>query len=337
MSNVITRTDRVLLVRPALAAALALVAGWATIARGDNLYSNASAQLEMPALNAVQQTANGTVAQETFAWSEVQSLGVFEANATAGVSAHAGSGIDFRVADDVVVPPGEGWYIDEFVTYAYQPAWLATSSPFASASLRVWSGAPGADGSSLVTGDALANRLSSAIATTTHRVFATTVGPVISQPDTSKRLFRVTLAGDFYLPPGTYWLDWQITPASPMGSAFVPPATIANVRTQAGWNARQWNGSVWAPIVDAGKPSEAGDTPLDMVFMLVGTSGPRCGDLDFNNDQIFPDLNDMINYIDVFGGGTCDTCDSIDFNRDNIFPDIQDLVDFITVFAGGTC
>lgn len=332
MNTLTTHKRSLACLAPALAIALV-----GASAQAADLYSNASTIPAMPALNAVEQTVNGTPAPGAFSWSEVQSLGVFEANATAGFAAHAAPGVSFRVADDVVVPPGDGWYVDEVVVYAYQPGWLTTSSPFASASLRVWSGPPGAEGSTVLLGDATADRLSSSIATTVHRVFATTVGPVITPPDTSKRLFRVTLAGDFYLPPGTHWIDWQLTPSSPMGSAFAVPATITNARTQAGWNARQWNGSTWSALADAGKPSEASDAPQDLVFMLLGTPGPRCGDLDFNNDLVFPDLTDLVIYFDVFAGGTCDTCDSIDFNRDNVFPDLQDVLDFITVFAGGTC
>ena len=29
------------------------------------------------------------------------------------------------------------------------------------------------------------------------------------------------------------------------------------------------------------------------------------------------------------------TCDTIDFNGDTLFPDTQDIADFLTVFAGG--
>jgi hypothetical protein len=65
----------------------------------------------------------------------------------------------------------------------------------------------------------------------------------------------------------------------------------------------------------------------------------RCNSIDFNGDSIFPDNQDIIDFIDVFAGGTCPTgtCDDIDFNGDGVFPDNQDIIDYINVFAGGSC
>jgi hypothetical protein len=68
---------------------------------------------------------------------------------------------------------------------------------------------------------------------------------------------------------------------------------------------------------------------------------PTCGDIDFNNDGLFPDDSDLVDLLTVLAGGTCSTdpapgCDSIDFNGDSLFPDDNDLIDFLTVLAGGT-
>ncbi len=67
---------------------------------------------------------------------------------------------------------------------------------------------------------------------------------------------------------------------------------------------------------------------------------PVC-DIDFNNDGLFPDVQDITDCLYVFAGGVCPTgagaCDSVDFNHDEIFPDTQDIADFLTVFAGGAC
>ncbi|MFO0830826.1 MAG: hypothetical protein U0637_03175 [Phycisphaerales bacterium] len=68
---------------------------------------------------------------------------------------------------------------------------------------------------------------------------------------------------------------------------------------------------------------------------------PPC-DTDFNNDQLFPDTQDIRDMLSVFAGAPCPTpppaeCDSIDFNHDGIFPDTQDIQDFLTAFAGGAC
>jgi hypothetical protein len=66
---------------------------------------------------------------------------------------------------------------------------------------------------------------------------------------------------------------------------------------------------------------------------------PVCDDTDFNGDGIFPDNQDIIDFLDVFAGGACPTgnCNDIDFNNDGIFPDNNDIVVFLEVFAGGGC
>ena len=66
-----------------------------------------------------------------------------------------------------------------------------------------------------------------------------------------------------------------------------------------------------------------------------------CTDIDFNNDGLYPDNNDIADLFTVFGGGACPAqgvpCDSIDFNGDGLFPDNLDLTHFLSVFGGGGC
>jgi hypothetical protein len=35
------------------------------------------------------------------------------------------------------------------------------------------------------------------------------------------------------------------------------------------------------------------------------TTGWLCDSIDFNNDAVFPDLADVVDFTDVFGGGAC--------------------------------
>lgn len=66
---------------------------------------------------------------------------------------------------------------------------------------------------------------------------------------------------------------------------------------------------------------------------------PACSDIDFNNDGLVPDTQDISDFIEVFGGAPCPSadCDGIDFNGDGLSPDVEDIGDFLAVFAGGTC
>ncbi|MFN7316674.1 MAG: hypothetical protein ACK5ZG_09300 [Phycisphaerae bacterium] len=62
-----------------------------------------------------------------------------------------------------------------------------------------------------------------------------------------------------------------------------------------------------------------------------------CDDIDFNNDEVFPDDQDVVDFFNVLAGGDCPACNDIDFNNDEVFPDDQDVVDFFNVLAGGEC
>ncbi|MFN7886156.1 MAG: lamin tail domain-containing protein [Phycisphaerae bacterium] len=62
-----------------------------------------------------------------------------------------------------------------------------------------------------------------------------------------------------------------------------------------------------------------------------------CDDIDFNNDEVFPDDQDVVDFFNVLAGGECPACNDIDFNNDEVFPDDQDVIDFFNVLAGGNC
>jgi hypothetical protein len=81
------------------------------------------------------------------------------------------------------------------------------------------------------------------------------------------------------------------------------------------------------------------DTTLRPVLRVTFTPPPSCGTIDFNGDGLFPDDNDLVDFLVVLAGGTCSTpnCGSIDFNNDGLFPDDNDLIAFLRVLAGGNC
>ncbi len=66
-----------------------------------------------------------------------------------------------------------------------------------------------------------------------------------------------------------------------------------------------------------------------------------CNDIDFNNNGVFPEDQDVIDFFTILAGGDCTTtitqCDPIDFNNNGVFPEDQDVVDFFNVLAGGEC
>jgi hypothetical protein len=65
-----------------------------------------------------------------------------------------------------------------------------------------------------------------------------------------------------------------------------------------------------------------------------------CDSIDFNGDGLFPDNQDLVDFVTVFGGGACSNdpnCADIDFNNDGLFPDNEDIFALFRVFGGGEC
>jgi trimeric autotransporter adhesin len=68
-----------------------------------------------------------------------------------------------------------------------------------------------------------------------------------------------------------------------------------------------------------------------------------CDDIDFNNNAVFPEDQDVTDFFTVLAGGapaSCDGtlgCNDIDFNNNGVFPEDQDVIDFFNVLAGGIC
>ena len=79
--------------------------------------------------------------------------------------------------------------------------------------------------------------------------------------------------------------------------------------------------------------------------LWVFTSGQACDSIDFNGDGLFPDTQDIADFLTVFGGGVCagqqpaePPCNvDIDMNNDGLFPDTEDIGTLIRVFGGGEC
>lgn len=61
-----------------------------------------------------------------------------------------------------------------------------------------------------------------------------------------------------------------------------------------------------------------------------------CDSIDFNNNQLFPEDQDVVDLFFVFAGGECGSCNDIDYNNNGVFPEDQDIMDFFNVLAGGS-
>jgi len=65
--------------------------------------------------------------------------------------------------------------------------------------------------------------------------------------------------------------------------------------------------------------------------------GAGCDSIDFNNNGVFPEDQNVVDFFDVLAGGACGACNDVDFNNNGVFPEDQDVVDFFNILAGGTC
>jgi hypothetical protein len=79
----------------------------------------------------------------------------------------------------------------------------------------------------------------------------------------------------------------------------------------------------------------AGGEPAYGIARYAGCPA-ACDSVDYNQDGIFPDTQDILDFLTCFGGGPCPNSD-IDFNNDGLFPDTADIAALITAFAGGPC
>jgi hypothetical protein len=116
------------------------------------------------------------------------------------------------------------------------------------------------------------------------------------------------------LPEGTYYFAFATAVTEDIAGA-----------TSDRWHVRGTNGST---------------VPLNAAFFTGTAIAAVCDSIDFNNDGLFPDDNDLVQFLSVLAGGPCDNdpnCNDIDFNTDGLFPDDSDLIVFLRVLAGGEC
>jgi hypothetical protein len=111
--------------------------------------------------------------------------------------------------------------------------------------------------------------------------------------------------------------------------AYTLTVTDSGVTTQAAGIALDGEANATLPSGDG----IAGGNAV-FAFTVVGTP---CTDIDFNNNGVFPEDQDVVDFFSVLAGSDCPTCDAIDFNGNGVFPEDQDVIDFFTVLAGGSC
>lgn len=79
------------------------------------------------------------------------------------------------------------------------------------------------------------------------------------------------------------------------------------------------------------------DRPVVLMPLPTIVVGASCDGIDFNGNEVFPEEQDVIDFLAVLSGEECGTCNDIDFNNNGVFPEEQDIIDFFLALAGQPC
>jgi hypothetical protein len=144
-------------------------------------------------------------------------------------------------------------------------------------------------------------------------------------------------------PDASLVLDSDVTLRVRLGGGYVPtPGEVQTLVSLADSTSATPITGTFASLVVENLPS--GVEP-ELVYLPASirvrwNASSTCNTIDFNNDGLFPDDTDLVDFLSVLAGGPCSNdpnCAGIDFNNDGLFPDDNDLVAFLRVLAGGAC
>lgn len=194
-------------------------------------------------------SSGGVTAPSGYTWSEnMTSFGPWGYNAVAAQN---------EIADEINVPAGEKWTIENVIFYAYKTGFTGTSLPMGQLYLEVYSSNPSSAGATKVYGDATTNRY---VSNEEAKVFRIATGQPANQ---DRKVFKVKAqTPGLVLNPGTYWLKWS-SKLSDNTSHFYVNVTPATNPLQ--YNALQFtfSGSTWANVKN-------GSDNVDMAFQVEG-------------------------------------------------------------------
>lgn len=148
-----------------------------------------------------------------------------------------------RLADDFTLAHGSD--LTGMTFFAYQFAGNSETCTIDTVHLQIWSGQPGAMGSSVYFGDLTTNRFASC-------EYSGIVRQVENQIDCGRRVMAVHAAlPDVGIPSGNYWVEVRFGVSSG-NPAEVPPTTILGQTSGCSGtcSGRRWNGSSWVDLVD---------------------------------------------------------------------------------------
>ncbi|MCL4870591.1 MAG: hypothetical protein KJ063_16635 [Anaerolineae bacterium] len=169
----------------------------------------------------------------------------------------------FRVADDFTVTDPGGWQVDHLYFYGYQTG-STTTPTINNINFRIWNGAPNAGGS-VVFGDTTTNRLASATWSNIYRAQDTTI------TNNQRPLMLIQATAGVTLPPGTYWVDWQMGGTLASGPWAPPISILGTTVTGNGLQFDPAGGGVWNALVDG---ASGQGLPFQVIGSILGGPDP---------------------------------------------------------------
>jgi hypothetical protein len=167
-----------------------------------------------------------------------------------------------RIADDFTISDST-WIIDSIIFFTYQTG-SSTTSTITSLNLRVWDGAPGVATSYVFWGDTAATYLTDTYWSNIYRDSENNPGL------TDRPVMRnVATTNDLNLPPGTYWIDFQVIGTLSSGP-WAPPITINGQSTTG--NGLQRVSTGWQNLEDNGSLTQQG-----IPFIIYGSKANTQG------------------------------------------------------------
>lgn len=246
-------------------------------ARAADLFSKGSATPSSPGLSTGGAGSNASAAPPGCTLAEMAAPGG-NALTLMGVGAQGA----FRAADSFVVPLTQRWTLTSLTVYAYQPGAVVVS-PFTGATLRIWRGKPGEQGSQVVFGDVATNRLSTVTPALMFRI-ASALSTPPGAVDATRAIWKLTLnIPALPLTTGVYWMDIGLVTAAPDQRAMV--ATVIPARPQAAREAAAQArpgaaGSEWSPVADWRLGAVDGPDAVGLSFIVRGTAATPCAGFD---------------------------------------------------------
>ncbi|MES2747107.1 MAG: T9SS type A sorting domain-containing protein [Bacteroidota bacterium] len=223
----------------------------------------------------------GGIAPAGYTWSEMQhetgnSTQTSASVGTAGWFTSPATTTSFLLADDFIVPVGSVWDVTSLEFFIYQTNTLVL--PVDQLRVMIYSGVPGAVGTTLVAGSTTANVLDAANSgeAMMYRITDSQVPATVASPLTNRKIWKIRGNLTASLQAGTYWVVYQFH-ATSNTNAFSPHVTIPGTRIVPGANAKSKASTVapWVNINDVGLPASApgGEIPCALPFIVNGTAG----------------------------------------------------------------